>query len=67
MPDPESFLQAVGRQLQTAVIEAQEALEETLPPDPDYQARVGQLNQIRATAEQQAMAQLLPSPEDEQE
>jgi hypothetical protein len=65
--DPEAFFARKGREIQAAAIDAQEALEAALPPEPDYQARVGQLNQIRATAEQRAMAELLPPPEEDEE
>ena len=66
MEDPETFFARKGQELQAAVIEVQEALEETLPPETGYQERVGQLNQIRATAEQQVMTELLPPPEEEE-
>ena len=65
--DPEAFFATKGRELETAMIDAQERLEQTLPPETEYQARVGQLNQIRATAEQQALAELLPPPEEDEE
>ena len=67
IPDPEAFFATKGRELEAAMIELQEALEETLPPETGYEARIGQLNQIRATAEQQAMAELLPPPEEDEE
>ena len=67
MQDPTGFFTAKGQELQNAVITAQEALEETLEPATGYPARVCQLNQIRATAEQQVMAQLLPPPEDDED
>lgn len=67
MSDPERFLTAKAAEIQHAVIEAQEALEQALEPEPTYPARVGQLNQIRADAEQQVLAELLPPPEDQQD
>lgn len=67
MQDPEGFFRDKGREIQVAILEAEQALEEALEPEQDYQARVGQLNQIRATAEQQVLAELLPPPEEEPE
>jgi hypothetical protein len=65
MQDPDAFFTRKGQELHEALIEAQEALETSLPAEPNYQARVGQLKQIRATAEQQVRAELLPPPEED--
>jgi hypothetical protein len=67
MSDPERFFATKGMEIQQAVIAAQEALEQALEAEPDYRARVGQLNQIRADAEHQVLAQLLPPPEDQED
>jgi hypothetical protein len=63
--DPEAFCATKGQELQAAVIELQEAMEQAIPPEREYPARVGQLNQIRADAEHRALTELLPPPEDE--
>jgi hypothetical protein len=64
IPDPEAFFPAKGRELEQAMITAEEALEETLPAEPDYPARVGQLKQIAATALEQATREVFGPPED---
>ena len=66
MSDPSTFFDRLGRRIHAAVIEAEETLTEALTPEPHYPDRVGQLNQIRATAEQQVLAQMLPGPEQDE-
>lgn len=66
MENPERFFEAKGAEMQAAISTAEEVLEEATEPETDYQRRVGQLNQIRATAEQQVMAEHLPPPEDQE-
>lgn len=66
MQDPEKFFREMGMQVAEAIAAAEEDLEETLEPETDYQARVGQLNQIAATAREQVLREMLPPAEDEQ-
>lgn len=65
MQDPESFFLRLGTQMEDAIEAAEESLEETLEPETEYQARVGQLRQIAATAREQVLREMLPPPEDE--
>jgi hypothetical protein len=65
MSDPETFIRTKAQEIQVAVLQAEQDLEETLDAEPDYQARVGQLKQIRATARDQVFRELLPPPESE--
>jgi hypothetical protein len=65
MQDPETFFRRLGTQTEEAIEAAEESLEETLEPETDYQARVGQLQQIAATAREQVLREMLPPAEDE--
>lgn len=65
MQDPETFFLRLGTQMEEAIEAAEEDLEEALEPETDYQARVGQLRQIAATAREQVLREMLPPPEDE--
>lgn len=64
MEDPERFFRTLGSQMGEAIAMAEEDLEEALVPETEYLARVGQLQQIRATAREQVLREMLPPPED---
>lgn len=66
MEDPEGYFRTLGMQMGEAIAQAQEELEEALEPETDYQARVGQLQQIAATAREQVLREMLPPPETEE-
>lgn len=64
MQDPDRHFRKLGARMSEAIAAAEEDLEETLEPETDYQARVGQLEQIRATAREQVLREMLPPPQD---
>ncbi len=66
MEDPDRFFRTLGTQMGEAIAAAEEDLEETLEPETDYQARVGQIQQIAATAREQVLREMLPPPETEE-
>lgn len=64
MEDPEKFFRTLGTQMGEAIAAAEEDLEEALEPETEYQARVGQMAQISATAREQVLREMLPPSED---
>ncbi len=67
MSDPPRFFTNLGQQIEQRIVELEESLEQAYPAQEDYEARIGQLNQIRADAKDQALRETLPEAEDEQE
>ena len=64
---PEEFVQAKAREIEAAILEAEEVLEQTVPAATEYEERAGQLRQIRASATDQVLREMLPEPEPEPE
>lgn len=67
MTNPETFFLNKGREIETAILAAEETLEETVSAATEYEARAGQIKQIRADATAMVLRDLLPEPEPETE
>ncbi|MEU1216653.1 hypothetical protein ABZ424_30485 [Streptomyces sp. NPDC005790] len=63
MADPEAFVTAKAREIETQILVVGEALEKAVPEPEAYEAAVGRIRQIRADATAMVLADLLPEPE----
>ena len=63
MADPEAFVTTKAREIETAILVAEEALEKAVPEPTEYEAAAGRIKQIRADATAMVLAELLQEPE----
>lgn len=60
--DPETFFTELGMRVQMRIGELMQEIYQAMPPEDDYQKRIGQHNQARQNAEEHVLEELVFSP-----